>query len=78
MSINGKNIHKIPEIGSCFYGDVNLTIRVFTWGLAKDLHISKQNMINLKNIILSNLRNNKISNLQCQSQCKNITVRLTT
>ena len=54
MPINGKNIHKIPEIGSCFYGDLNLTIRVFTWGLANDLHICKQNMINLKNIILSN------------------------
>ena len=49
MSINGKNIH---EIGVFLDSNLNFAIRVFTWGLANDLHICKNCE---KPIILSNL-----------------------
>ena len=39
MSIDGKNIHEISEIGDFFDRNLNFTIRVFTWGLANYLHI---------------------------------------
>ena len=45
MSINGKNIHKIPENG--VFLDSNLN---FTWDLANDIHICKKNMKNMHNI----------------------------
>ena len=50
MSINGKNIHKIPEIEVFLNGDLNFTIRVFTWVPANDLHICKKIMKNLQSI----------------------------
>ena len=52
MSINGKYIH---EIGVFLDSNLNFTIRVFTWGLANDLHIFKTNEKLAKPIILSNL-----------------------
>ena len=33
MSINGKNIHEISEIGVFLDSNPNSSIRVFTWGL---------------------------------------------
>ena len=43
MSINGKNINKIPEIGVFleFY-KLSFTTRAFPWDLVYDLHIYKK------------------------------------
>ena len=49
MPINGKKIHKIVVF---LDSNVSFTIRVFTWGLANDLHICKNYE---KPIIPSNL-----------------------
>ena len=72
-----KNIH---GIGVFLDSNLNFTIRVFIWGLANDLDIWKKMKTLQKRIILSNfdLRNNTISNLSGQSQCKSIANRLTT
>ena len=42
MSIDGKNIYEIPEMRVFLDGNLNFRIRVFTWGLANDLHICKK------------------------------------
>ena len=52
MSINGKNIH---EIRIFLDSNLNFTIRLFTWGLAYDLHICKKYEKPAKHIFLSNL-----------------------
>ena len=70
-----KNIH---DIGNFLGGNLNFTIRVFTWGLAND-HICKK-LKNLQNISVTmefDLGNIAISNLRGQSQWKSITIRLT-
>ena len=48
----GKNIHEVRV-----FLDINLsfTIRVFIWGLAKDLHICTKYEKHAKHIIMSNL-----------------------
>ena len=53
MSINGKNIHKIPEIGVFLNGDLNFTIRVFTWQMI--FIYAKKYEKPTKHIILPNL-----------------------
>ena len=59
MSINGKNIH---EIGVFLDSNLNFAIRVYTWGIANDLHICKNYK---KPIILPNfdVTDNTTSNL---------------
>ena len=52
MPINEKNIN---EIGVFLDGNLNFTIRVFTWGLPNDLHLCKKDEKPVKHIILSNL-----------------------
>ena len=49
MSIDGKNIHEIPETGVSLDRNLSFKIRIFTSCLANYLHIYK-NLKNLKNI----------------------------
>ena len=37
MSINGKNIYEISEIGVFFDSNLNFAIRDFTWGLTNNV-----------------------------------------
>ena len=53
-------------------------MRVFIWGLANDIHICKSYKKSAKHVFQFDPRNNTISNLCGQSQCKSITIRLTT
>ena len=42
MSIIGKSIYKIPKMWVFRDSNLNFTRRVFTWGLANDLHMCKK------------------------------------
>ena len=55
MSTNGKNVHEIPEIEVFLDSNLDLKIRVFTWGLVSDLYICKKYEKSAKYIIPSNL-----------------------
>ena len=55
MSVNGKNIHEIAEIGVSHDSNLNFTVRAFIWGLANGLHKSKKIENLQKHIILFNL-----------------------
>ena len=55
MSVNGKNIHEIAEIGVSHDSNLNFTVRAFIWGLANGLHKSKTIENLQKHIILFNL-----------------------
>ena len=51
MSINGSNVHEIPEIDVCVDSHLNFTIRGFTWFLVTD-----HDMNDLPDISLPNLK----------------------
>ena len=42
MSINGKSIYEIPEIGVFLDNNLYFSIKVFTSGKANDLHICEK------------------------------------
>ena len=72
------NIYEISETETVLDRNLNFRIKVFTLGLANDLHICEKNKKSYRTYCVQfDLKNNAISKLREESQCKSITVRLT-